>query len=293
MGSNSGNKSGNKLGENIKHLRRIYGETLQELGEDVDFGNTTIKNYESGVRQPDPKTLQELAKHYGKTVDELLNSDLSELGSIELSIDGSEGIVKMMEILFPLSCSDEALNNQNFKTAYDLSRRMLDALTHNKIMRGSVLPECFEAYMQVLVDSELPEAVANILWTVYVWWTQILDEKMINDLSPLLYHRKIDLPFVKTYMKAKSNESDELKKKRQNFICDFDGIIVECLRALKSEKEWAELADYYLALRYVISFVDTGLSPEMNSAVGMQMMLSFLRLGNLYALHLVEMSIRC
>jgi transcriptional regulator with XRE-family HTH domain len=292
MGTNSGNKSGNKLGENIKHLRRIYGETLQELGEDVGFENTAIKNYESGVRQPDPKTLQALAKHYGKTVDELLHSDLSELGSIELSIDGSEGIVKMMEILFPLSCSEKALKNPSFKKGYDSCRRILDAFSHNEGISGRIIPECFEAFEQATDDSEIPEAIANMIWLIFVLWSQIIDEKMMRAAESLLYPRRNTPPFVKYFLNAKANESEETKKKRQDFINDFDEIIVELIKELKSSLDLAELADYYLALRYVVSMIDTGLSSEMNSTVGMQMMLSFLQLGNLYALHCVEMSVK-
>lgn len=55
------------------------------------------------------------------------------------------------------------------------------------------------------------------------------------------------------------------------------------LKALKSEQEWSDLADYYLALHYVVGMVDNNLSTEMNSAVGMQMMLSFMTLGNSHA----------
>lgn len=66
-------KSEIRLGENIKKLRKIHGETLHDLAKVVDYGNTTIKNYESGERQPDIQTLRAIATHYGKTVDELLN----------------------------------------------------------------------------------------------------------------------------------------------------------------------------------------------------------------------------
>lgn len=292
MGKNSGKKSGNKLGANIKHLRKIYDETLRDLGEVVHFGDTTIKNYESGDRQPDPQTLQALAKHYGKTVDELLHSDLSELGSIEFSIDGSEGVAKMMEIVFPLSYSDNALKNPSFKKGYDSCRRILNAVSRNEGISGRILPECFEAFEQAADDPETPEAIANMIWLIFVLWSQITDEKMMKAAELLLYPRRNKPPFIKSFLNAKANESEETKKKRQNFINDFDEIIVELLKALKSSRDWSELADYYLALRYVVSMIDTGLSSEMNSAVGMQMMLSFLQLGNSYALHYVELSVK-
>lgn len=292
MGTNSENESVNKLGKNIKHLRSIHGETLQELGEVVHFRNTTIKNYENGARLPAPETLQALAKHYGTTVDELLHSDLSELGPIEFSIDGSEGIVKMMEILFPLSCSDNALKNTSFKKGYDSCSRILDAFSHNEGISERIISECYEAFEQATDDSEIPEAIANRIWLIFVLWCQIIDEEMMKATESLLYPRKNTPPFAKAYLNAKTNESEEIKKKRQDFINDFDDIIVELIKALKSSLNLAELADYYLALRYVVSMIDTGLSSEMNTAVGMQMMLSFLQLGNPYALRFVEMSVK-
>lgn len=292
MKRNLGNKSGNKLGKNIKHLREIHGETLWDLGEAISFGDTAIKNYESGARQPDPQTLQALARHYGKTVDELLQSDLSDLGSIEFSINGSEGIAKMLEIILPLSCSDNALKNPSFKKGYDSCRRILDAFSHNEGISGRIIPESFEAFEQATDDSEIPESIANMIWLIFLLWSQIIDEKMMRVAETILYPRRNTTPFVKSFLNAKANESEETKKKRQDFINDFDEIIVELLKALKSSQDLAELADYYMALRYVVSMVDTGLSPEMNTAVGNQMMISFLQLGNPYALHYIKMSVK-
>ena len=72
----------NQLGKNIQHLREMHGETLNELGEVIHFARSTVKGYENGSRKPDPKTLNSIAKHYGKTVDELLYTDLTELDKI-------------------------------------------------------------------------------------------------------------------------------------------------------------------------------------------------------------------
>lgn len=81
-------------------------------------------------------------------------------------------------------------------------------------------------------------------------------------------------------MKLRDTESSEIKEKRKSFVSDFEALITEVLKALKTDIKWSELADYYLALRYIVGMVDTDLSNEMNSSVGMQMMLSFMTLGN-------------
>ena len=280
------------LGNNLKHLREMHGETLQELGKVVHLGNTTIKNYENADRKPDPQTLKALAKHYGKTVDELLQSDLSESGSISISVSNPAELVKILEVILPLSYTDKALSNPDFKKGYDGCCRIMNSFAINVGIRGSIISECFEAFGKSVEDAELPEGIANMVWLIFLLWSQLLDENMIRALNTLMYPRKNSPPFIKTFLEAKEHESSEIKNKKKSFIEDFDEIIIELMRALKSEFKWSNLADYYLALRYVLSIVDTGLSAEMNSAVGMQMMLSFLRLGNPYALNYVEMSLK-
>ena len=60
-------------------------------------------------------------------------------------------------------------------------------------------------------------------------------------------------------------------------------VINSLISELKSELEWADLGDYYLAMKYVNNMVYTGFSPEMNVAIGMQMMLALVDIGNEYA----------
>ena len=70
-----------KLGENIRGLRRLYGETQLDLAIAIDVKPTTISNYEMGERLPE-RTIERdvlirIAKHYMITEDELLNGDFS------------------------------------------------------------------------------------------------------------------------------------------------------------------------------------------------------------------------
>ena len=65
--------SENILGKNIKHMRKQYGETLEELGYSLNMAKSTVSGYERGDREPNSDTLKEISQHYGKTVDEMLN----------------------------------------------------------------------------------------------------------------------------------------------------------------------------------------------------------------------------
>lgn len=269
----------NQLGRNIKHLREMHTETLEELGNVIHCAKSTVKGYENGSRKPDLQTLQIIASHYNKPVDELLHTDLTGLGdlSLDLNLNSTSGMVDLLNVMVPLYYSDAAMKNDNFRKGYELSQRLLDGFAKAEILPGGMIGRIFEAYLNAADESEEPEAFANIMWCIFVWWTQIYDTKQLISLQNKQLSKKLTF---KDYMKLRDTESSEIKEKRKSFVSDFEALITEVLKALKTDIKWSELADYYLALRYIVGMVDTDLSNEMNSSVGMQMMLSFMTLGN-------------
>ena len=270
----------NQLGRNIQHLRIIHNETLDELGSIIHCAKSTVKGYENGSRKPDLQTLQLLSAHYNKPVDELLYTDLTGLENISIDLNSSAHTTELLRVILPLYRSEEAMKNPNFKNGYDLSQRLLEAFSNAEVLSGSMIVRIFEAFVKATDESESPEAVANLVWSVFVWCSQIADTNKLLSLQNKLLSKKLN---IKDYMSLKDTEDSSITEKKAGFVSDFDGIVTEALKALKSEQEWSDLADYYLALRYVVGMVDTDLSTEMNSAVGMQMMLSFMTLGNSHA----------
>ncbi len=267
----------NQLGRNIKHLREMHAETLEELGEAIHCAKSTVAGYERGVRKPDLQTLQTIGAHYNKTTDELLNSDLTDLGDLTLDLNSLSGMIQLIRIILPLYSSDEAMKNDNFRKGYELSQSMLESFSRAETLSGNVIVRIFESFLNAADESESPESVANLMWSIFIWWTQMYDTEQMLSLQNKMLSKKLTF---KDYMKLRDTESTAIKEKRVSFVSDFNEIITATLKALKSEQEWSDLADYYLALRYVVGMVDTDLSYEMNSAVGMQMMLSFMTLGN-------------
>ena len=77
----------NQLGRNIQHLREMHNETLEELGSVIHCAKSTVKGYENGSRKPDLQTLQSLAAHYNKPVDELLHTNLTGVENISLDLN--------------------------------------------------------------------------------------------------------------------------------------------------------------------------------------------------------------
>lgn len=272
--------SDNQLGRNIHHLRIIHNETLNELGSIIHCAKSTVKGYENGSRKPDLQTLQLVSAHYNKSVDELLYTDLTGLKNISVDLISPYHITELLKVIFPLCYSEKAMENLNFKNGYDLSQRLLVAFCNAEVLSGDIITRIFEAFIKATDESEFPEAVANLVWSVFIWWTQLSDTSKLLSLHNKLLSKKLS---IKDYMTLKDTEDASIKEKKISFISDFNELVTEALKSLKSMQEWSDLADYYLALRYVVGMVDTDLSTEMNSAVGMQMMLSFMTLGNSYA----------
>ena len=63
------------VGENIRRIRQERNLTQKQLGELVDASEAYVRAYESGRRNPKPKSLEAIAKALAVNVEVLTNSD--------------------------------------------------------------------------------------------------------------------------------------------------------------------------------------------------------------------------
>ena len=82
--------------------------------------------------------------------------------------------------------------------------------------------------------------------------------------------------------------SEENAKNKRAYILDSQETIVGLIRILKASKEYADLADYYTALRYVIGMIANDYSDDLNKTIGMEMLISFAELGNKYVINYLK-----
>ena len=279
--------SDNQLGKNIQQLREVYGETLEKLGDSLGFSKSTIKGYENGSRKPDPDTLFAIAKHYGKTVDELLYTDLSELVQIQFENKSLAELMSLYNKIMPLYCSDESLMNDNFKQAYDHCLQLLDGFSKGSVLRGTLITDIFEEFFAAVKETERLEIYADLLWSIFLWWTQIFDTGAMMQLNNQLYSKEID---IKKFMTVMKSESEDVIKRKRSFINDFNPIIMDVIKSLKTDLDWSDLADYYLALRYVVDMVDSDYTAEMNRAIGIQLMVSLVEIENRFAYNFLKLT---
>ena len=61
---------------NIKYLRKKKGLSQKELAKELNCTNTTISNWEVGIRVPESIDLPMIAEYFGVSIDDLLTKDL-------------------------------------------------------------------------------------------------------------------------------------------------------------------------------------------------------------------------
>lgn len=68
-----------KLGDNILNLRKKYGLSQEQLGEQINVTRQTISNWELGETNPNPEQLKRLSKIFNISIDELLDNETKEI----------------------------------------------------------------------------------------------------------------------------------------------------------------------------------------------------------------------
>lgn len=74
----------------LKQLRKEKGISQKSFADAINVGQSTVANWENGVREPDTATIARIAKYFGVSVDYLLGlSDAPSPGG-NLEADFSE-----------------------------------------------------------------------------------------------------------------------------------------------------------------------------------------------------------
>ena len=279
----------NILGKNIKQMRIMHGETLEEFETVIHASKSTVQGYESGRRVPDIATIKIIAEYYGKTVDELINNKLYEYAEFDptKTVNMDEMIDVFLHIL-PVVETDEACKNESFLKGITEIRNMMNSFRQCTEVKGLIISEIVDYFISAVEDNII-EAAANIIWCVFFIWTQqYTDLEKMRKLQTRINNGEIDLKELRyEYQK----DAKKTLSKKKDFICEIDDLLIELISELKLTEQWSQLGDYYLALRYVLGLIDTEYSDEMNQVIGIQMLLAFAQVGNRYALDFLEKSI--
>lgn len=168
-----------KLGLNIRGLRKAYGETQLELAMAIDVdSDKTISHYELGERIPERDILLKIAKHYRITENELLNGDFSQMKSLgNTPVNDRKYIQIVLEKMLPLISADTAMENIDFKKAFEIHKNLYTNMINGTVLEESKINRCMQLYEKARRNGII-EGAAN-----YIWWL-IFYGILINFLNP-------------------------------------------------------------------------------------------------------------
>lgn len=278
-----------KIGNNIQNLRKACGETAKELAEILNVSESTIYNYEKGIRQPDMQILKAIADHYDFPIERIMEEDLSWLNFKSHKVDWDK-IISLFETILPLVCSETSMKNAHFSKAYIITNEILQKIQNHEDILSSRIERAMEEYQAAFIeDSSVVEAAANILWLVFVIYSTYTDEHSQKMGEAILYGKGSDEDFIKKYVLEKSNSANSKDSTyKKEYVKESQENVMVLIKILKESSEYHNLGDYYLALRYITGMIDNEYNSAFNKTIGMEMMNSFAMLGNEYAIKMIK-----
>ena len=249
-----------KTGSNIRALREAFGETQLDLSLALNFDSSAaISMYESGTRgQNRVEVLEQIARHYRITLDDLLHKDFSTL----------HRSITRLGYLFTDPTSSDCISKEKIS---DLLKVLIPPANTEisaeasaaKILRQHLVRQAYASFPGL--TSEFSRFTKNeISWIEFVRICWIRDDLFPDET---LSQSSSVLPAL--HELTSSSEEPVLKR-------------------LYQAESWHQLAVYYQALQNALGFSKTGNNAAAVMAAGRSMMVSLAQTGNHYAEQLTE-----
>lgn len=283
-----------RLGDNIRSLRKGYGETQEELGFALGVEKNTISSYETGRTEPGKEMLASIAKHYLLSVEELLFTDLSYMEVINFEEVDKYILFKKISKFFPSIWTETAMENEHFKKACEKHKHFIEVSEKNCEFEVDDFFSCIEEYEEAyLAEVSKEEAAANFVGLCFLLILILkMTPKMVNDRPAVLEKlASLDSELNDALENIDSNfEKDSLEFKELFYDQEMKKKMQEMKIVIKKSNTLCELADYYIALEYFWGIIDNELEYEFNQRIGMEMLKSFAVVGNRYARRFINIT---
>ena len=291
------------IGENIRSLREFYGETQEQLADALHVAKNTISNYETNIRTPDHAKLNAIAKHFSVSEEQLLHGDFSKIGKSNYD---EVYFWKNIEKSFPIVSSKKALKNESFKKALIYHKALYRGMHHlewDSIIHieqyvdvyMDYIDKCIEFYFEAYENEESKlEAAINIIAIIFLFDSTSVNTRNIVSNRPAIL--KQVAPKSKKIERIMNGDNTDWEddSEIETFFEDQEMMddIQKMLTELKHSKEYSDIADYYLALRYLNGMIDNGMPLELKTVIGDEMLNSLIFVGNSYAIAKKNLNIR-
>lgn len=280
----------NYLASNLKHLRKSYGETQEELAKALYLEKNTISQYENGSRKPDEEILKRIAKRYGVTMDSLLYEDLSffpDMLAYFSNIDNSLTTAR----LYPIYNLDKRFDTKTIR-AFEAHKQLLFGSSEeiDEVDIDLIVDAYYEAYEKFDIDSDEFLVIAvNSLSLYMLLFSSIINEESGKQLKDFVLKDKRSKKEISSFVLniVLPNFNDNEIKTPQ-FKRDINEFFLYLIEILKETRKYSKVADYFFALRYMFNLVDNDYDYATNQLIGSELITGLSRLNNPYAKRFIE-----
>lgn len=277
----------NYLASNLKHLRKSYGETQEELAKALYLEKNTISQYESGSRKPDEETLKGIAKRYGVTMDLLLYEDLSFVPDMLAYYSDIDSNFLMVSGIFPIYSLDRRFATKTIR-AFEAHKQLLFGSSEVDI--DLIIEAYDEAYDKFDIDSDEFLVIAvNSLSLYILLFFSIFNEESGKQLKDFVLKDKRSKKEISSFVLniVLPNFNDNEIKTPQ-FKRDINEFFLYLIEILKETRKYSKVADYFFALRYMFNLVDNDYDYATNQLIGSELITGLSRLNNPYAKRFID-----
>lgn len=277
--------------ENLEHLKKAYKVSNNELALAIGLSSpSAFSNYKA--RNSVPKDVRDkIARYFHISEEELMKLDFSDIHIDMDLLHHTEKLSNKALNMYPIISTEEALQNEAFKEAYDAQMRVVDAMRNQKYANDEDYDIFLKQYVKAYEEGELPEALANIIWWNMIIETVIKRKNLFDGVKAFQEKKIKSKDFFKNYYLEEGADESVLEPMSEEDVkswMEIDEGIMDMLKELKEIPEYAPLADYYVALRYVMDCVPNGLSSSLNGSIGSEMMNILIEFENEYAINFLK-----
>ena len=158
------------IGQKIKDYRLLNGMTQKDLATKINMGDTTIVNYEKGIRTPKKNTLFKIAEVFNVSIDDFF-PPISTKEAPETAQNDRD------ELLEELTTNYTKLDKQRKNKLVYTSRELVEEMT------ASVEEELFEYH----VYEKLSAGIGTAYFEDRNYDTVYFDEEIDHDLASWVY----------------------------------------------------------------------------------------------------------
>lgn len=273
------------VSKNFKFLYQYYKDKQEILARMLHVPQRNISAYINEKKPIPTDVLHNISIRYNVSVDDLINKDLSmEFDSPQtITMDDAAYFGKNM---FPILTSNVAKANKNFNAAHEILIQSL-LLEHIDDFFENIgeLEQSIVLFQKAWNESNTYVALTNsltVILLIYAFYSQ----KGIEIGQELLNNGVLNTHDIKSSMlrdPRKTSVVNKYEQQKKLFFEKYDDLVYQNIRHLKSNSQFSELGDFYLAMCYFFGFAEDIVDHETCTQTAILMLLQLCKLENKYA----------